>query len=433
MRITLAAQWADQPKLIQFGNWPPLFSVIYGAIIRVIPFPMEVGHVLTALCSSLVVFLSALFSKMVFRSFPIAILTAVLITFNSLHLSLAASMLSEPFYTALLLAFLMSAWKWSMSHQRQWLWCAIFFGILMTMLRTDGTPIVLVFGLWLIWRQPGWKSVGILLLLLTFPLLWVSILWKEFASLPTLLKLYAEDSRRFYASVPYWNWIPLLSLCKFFLLGLISMSILLGLWKRIDQHARAIVLIALFCAISQLYLLWNRVSTVFPERTLYTVGILFTIIEAFAVYSLWKIKPRLRILVAFALILHFAFQIYFGKEITPNYSQKMVDIGNRLKSCLLLQSNLKTQRIATDLEDARYGVVAAISGAPGRFTRFQFDSVNHQVSIKDPKPIPKYFLVGSEEAAKYIRGAWKTSAMIKLQSLWFISDNQKVIFELTKN
>ena len=430
MRICLAAQWADRPRLVQFGNWPPLFSVVYGSVIRAIPFPLEVGHVLTAILSGVVVFLCATFSGIVFRSASIAILTAVLIIVNPLHLALAASMLSEPLYTVLFMAFILCTWKWSFDRQDRWLLGGTLFAILMTMLRTDGTPIALTFGLWVIWSRRTWKSVIIFLCLSAFPLLWLSILWKEFASLPVLLKLYSEDVRQFYASVPYWNWIPIFSLLKFYSFGLISVGFVLVFWKHIERNARTVVVIAMACTASQLYLLWNRVSTVFPERTVYSLGVQFTIIEAFGIYTLWKQKPRIRLLLIFACVLQLGSNLYVGSQMKVSYSQEMVHVGRILSSSASLTSKIGNQHIATDLEDGRYGVVSVLSGVPGRFTRFQFDPTSKQFSVKDPEPTPKYFLVASEEAAQQIHVAWRKSNEVKLHSLWFISDDSEVLSEL---
>ncbi len=430
MRICLAAQWADRPRLVQFGAWPPLFSVFYGSFIRLIPFPLQVGHILTAILSGTVVFLTAVFARIVFRSTSIAVLSAVLVTLNPLHLALAASTLSEPLFSALFWAFLLCAWKWSVGRKASWLVSATFFCILMTTLRADGTPIALLFGLWVIGSLRSWKSLVILPVLLAFPLFWAHVLSREFAPLLVFLKVHSEDSRRFYTSVPGWNLIPYLALPKYCAFGTVSAGCALLFRKRMNNSGRAFLAIALACTVSQLSLLWNHVPAMFPERTVYLVGMQFTILGAFGFCTLWKSKPRMRSLLVLGFILYVGWSLYVGMNMKTEYSEEMVRAGRTIASLPSLASKIHDQRIATDLEDARYGVVAVLSGFPGRFTRLRFEQASNQFFVKDSEPIPRYFLISSEQVARQIRIAWKKSYGVKLHSLWFISDDAEVLAEL---
>lgn len=429
IRLFLAAKWAQKPELVQFGNWPPFYSAVYGCVLKLGFDVLISAHVLTAFFSGATVYLVARLAYEVTQLFWIALLAAVLTATSSLHITLSYSFLAEPLYGVLFLCFVLFTIQWLRRKDNRSLLLATLFCVMMTQTRTDGTPLAGFFALLILYRQRNFMAWTCATLSVLFPILWVFILTREFASLPELLTLYELDSRTFYQGNPYWNFIPALSLLKLFTLPVIAMIWSLINYKKHDQTYRLFIAFAFLALAAQLFLLWNRVSTVMPERTIYVQGVLANIFLASRVIYLWeKRKPFLRIMVIAVCLIYVTGQIRLASAFNPIYDRKIASLSTSLRPVFdILKKNALF--IASDLDDARLGVLTAFSKSPQIFTRIKVNPETNLLTIRD-NVTPILYIVGSESIKDTILKNWRGSKAVTHGSISFITHQDDLLTSL---
>ena len=422
MRVYLAARWAQSPVLVQFGNWPPGFSVFYGFGMKSGMDPLTAAHLLTAAICGVTAYMLYRVILHVGESKNAALFGITLFLLTPLHAMLSVSTLSEPLFVCVALLTGASLFSWVRTDRSVFLWATVVSCILLTTVRTEGTPSAGLLALFILYRKRNVFGVLASLSCIAFPMIWLKIIEQRIGPLSELLAAYRLDSQTFYQHVHHWNAIPYIAFAVHYPVVLLAIGWSFIFRKSIARETRILGAIFGLVLVSQWILLWDRVSTVYPERLAYYPGVL-GIVFATMVYRDTALKRKFLFSGVLVLIVSLFFSL---PRLTPTYSASLVSLGRTFSTLPAFTDGLRKAYAAAEMDQGDFATLAVNTKLPQRFVRMQWSPEQNRLLINDAAT-PAFFFLRTEAATAWLQSQMPRSTHVRLGEIYFVTNDVLVM------
>jgi hypothetical protein len=429
-RAFWASAWWHDPDLQHPLVWLPLHSLLFGLPVYWSGRVLGAIHLLNSLSAGATVWLGARLAWKVSGSSRAEWLTAILIATSPLHARFGVSMLSEPFFNVLTLAFLLSVIEWLRTSRRIWLYAAGGSVLLMSMDRWFGWPVAGLFGAWIVLRERKLGFVAVALACWAFPILWMAVNAIHWGDPFFPIRIQGADSQMFYAGGGQRSALGWELFRAFAAPG--AMTFLIVWPGRHRGWPRVLAAWAFVALLLEGWMVWNHVPTVFPLRSFTVSGLLFLIgagVFLGGVQERGKSAAKWLPVFAAALI---GYQTAAISYYRGNLDAEAMRIGERLRKSAVWNEEADRGFTAIGLEPLRAMQVAVAADRPDRFVQVRYDESNGVwVGEKKGGNAPRMVLVGSEREARALLAIWRAS-VIPLEGIYLVSDIDPLIRDLSR-
>lgn len=425
-RAYWALTWWYNPDLYRVISWLPGYNFIYGPIFALSSDPLLAGRTLTSLCSGGIVFLSAILAFDLTQSRAVSLVTALVVAFAPLQLWLSFSVLSEPIFNGFFILSLITLLRWLNSQKRSWLLCLIALSCIMSLTRYIAWPIALIYSGVIFYRLGFLRGLIPAVILYSVPFFWLIIVWLSSGDLFYPFEYYRQDSQEFYGREGHPNYIPFQAYLFLFPLNLVFLPWGLLDFKKTNRFQRNLCVIALAFVGLQIFMVWNQVPTVLPERSIFLSGLIGLIVSCIVTVHLWidgshRLRKVLVILGTFCLIV----QIYGFSKLTPNLEQDTVVTAQELKKKIQSNEVHFDGLVGTDLDPKQAFTISLIIAKLAVFTSVKMDKKTKNFYFDTSRTRPSSFLFKDHNYAKSLTQQWPQARQIRVGEMIFFQNKTK--------
>ncbi len=362
-RVYWAAMW-NFPKLIQVPSWLPLYSWVYGFVLKTGVPPLLTCRVITGLLSALLLFVIGNATYRHTGRLGAAIGALIFSTFLSLRMWISFSALSEPLFALLLFISADQLLVWEKQKKSSHLFLGLIPLSLASCCRFNAWLLLIFAACWLgvICRFPLRVICLVLLFLFLFPLIWFAISYNRFGDPLVSFHYQQFDSAEFFgASKLSYGIVPFAFLIHSPLAPIVLLVSLLTA-KKTKGRNRIIVGAGFIFVLMEFLLVAGQPPTVLPERAMYVSALWVSILMGIGLDRLWHKGYRILALsFAASMVVWGSWKTY---RMTPDFSKEAIEAGMFLSRSPSFQRLVATSLVGSNLSHGDFVTAAVASDHP---------------------------------------------------------------------
>ncbi|MFH1262712.1 MAG: hypothetical protein V1495_04620 [Pseudomonadota bacterium] len=427
-RAFFAMTWWHRPNLYQVIYWLPLHSILFGLPGYLTGKGLVAIHLLNALCAGATVFLGARLTETMTGSPRASLCSALLIASSPLYVWFGVSMLSEPFFNVLVLAFVLAFLAWIRTSSRIQLWMSVLLLLLMSMDRWFAWPVAAGFGLYVIGRERRLESLFPVVASWAFPILWMSLMMFTWGDPFFAIRFQADDSRTFYgANQPFAELA--IEFLHVFAIPLLGLAVLAATWRRLPRNLHALAVAGVGALALETAIIWGRIPTVFPLRSFSVSGLFLLGVAGSFLGLIWERRWVGSGWIGALLAVSIGYQVALLPNHASKLDEEMLRAGTKLRSSPTWNRMIRKNPVGVDLDPLRGMHLAVASDRPDRFVHVRFDHSRTSIHVEAAGSVPQMFVVKNAEDASTLIRLWPQARAVKIEDVYLVSANETLLAE----